>query len=483
MHKLIKAIFIVCLFSVATANLTAQETPPAPGAPKSSKVPAVQEKKLANGLTVAVVEKNAVPLVTMNLLVRSGASTEPANKAGLADITASMLTKGTTSRSASEIAEAVEFLGGSINSGAGWNSSFVSITVTSDKVDQAMAILADVVLHPKFDQTELDLLKSQTLDGLTSGLKQPSTLANYVASKYSFGEHPAGGTPASISSITQADVQKFYTSGFLADASVLVFAGDISAAKANSLATSNLSSMKHLGGTGSGMGNGNGDRTRPKTVRRMLVVDLPKSGQAAVGYFKPVWGLGRRSDRYFPAIVYNTVLGGGYSSRLNMEIRIKRGLSYGAGSSLGWRSGMANFSTRAQTKNESAPQVAELLIAEIDKMADTEVAKDELVPRKSVLTGGFGRNLETTGGLAGALAELYSFHLPASDLNNYITNVNAVTPTQIKELGSYDTLGGDIIIVGDYSIFKDDLAKRFPGMKIDVIKADELDLSKDNLRK
>ena len=471
------------LLSVFAASVFAQETPPAPGAPRSVSVPAVQEKKLGNGLTVAVVEKKAVPLVTINLLIKSGASSEDASKAGLADITASMLTKGTKTKTATQIAEAVEFLGGSINSGANWNSSFVSITVTSDKVNQAMAILADVVLNPKFDQKELDLLKSQTLDGLTYNLKQPSSLANYVASKYSFREHPAGGTPISIGSIMRSDVENFYKNGFLSNMSVLIFTGNISSAEANNLATANFAAMRQSRTAGRGMGNGTGDRSRPKTFQRLLVIDLPKSGQASVGYYKTVSGLGRQSDQYFPSIVYNSVFGGGYSSRLNMEIRIKRGLSYGAGSSFGWRQGTANFSTRAQTKNESAAQVAELVIAEIDKLGDTSVATDELGPRKSVLTGGFGRNLETTGGLANALAELYSFYIPASELNNYIGKVNAVTPDQLKALGSYDTLGGDIIIVGDYSIFRDDLAKRFPGMKIDVIKADELDLSKDNLRK
>src|SRR5438552_7861022 len=142
-------------FSVGFAQT---EMPPAPSAPKPVTVPAVQEKKLPNGLTVAVVERKSVPLVTIQLLVKSGASSEDANKAGLANLTAAMLTKGTKTRTATQIAEAVEFLGGSIISGARWISSFVSVTVTSDKIDRAMAILADVILNPAFDQKELDLL-------------------------------------------------------------------------------------------------------------------------------------------------------------------------------------------------------------------------------------------------------------------------------------------------------------------------------------
>jgi zinc protease len=106
-----------------------------------------------------------------------------------------------------------------------------------------------------------------------------------------------------------------------------------------------------------------------------------------------------------------------------------------------------------------------------------------LIPRKSTLTGNFGRNLETTSGLAAAIGELYSFGISTEVLNTYVRNVNAVTGDQIEAFANDRLLGGDIIIVGDYSVFKDDLAKRFPNMKIDLIKADDLDLSKENLRK
>src|ERR1051325_5678307 len=146
----------------AIGGFAQTETPPAPSAPKTVSIPAVQEKKSANGLTVATVERSSVPLVTVQLLVKSGASAESSGKAGLANLTADMLTKGTKTRSATQIAEDMEYLGGSIESGAGWNSSFVSVTVTPDKLDQAMAVMADVVLNPAFKQEELDLLKSPT---------------------------------------------------------------------------------------------------------------------------------------------------------------------------------------------------------------------------------------------------------------------------------------------------------------------------------
>ncbi len=477
-----KNLFIsLCILCASVENISAQEQPPAPSAPKSVKIPGVTEKKLPNGLTAAVIERKGVPLVTIQLLVKSGASAEDASKAGLADITASMLTKGTKTRSATEIAEAIEFLGGSIGSGAGWNSSFVSVTVTSDKVSQALAIMSDVVLNPKFDQKELDLLKSQTLDGLTFSLKQPSSLANYVASKYSFGEHPAGGTPDSVAKLGRDDIVAFYNANFLPDNAVLVFTGDITPELSTSMTQKAFGVWK--GNFGESISEKSAKPPKERESRGILVIDLPKSGQASVTYAKSLTAVGRKNGSYYAAQVLNSILGGGYSSRLNYEIRIKRGLSYGAGSSFAWRGAKSNFATRIQTKTVSAAEVLELVLAEIKKLSDNSVASDELVPRKSVLTGNFGRNLETTGGLAGAVGDLYAFGIPTAELNAYVSNVNGVTESQIKDFAAHNLMGGDIIIVGDYSDFKDDLAKRFPNMKVDVIKAADLDLSKDNLRK
>lgn len=474
------------LLPFAFAPTPAQTGEPAPGTPKSVSIPAVKEKTLPNGLTVAVVESKNVPLVTVQLLVKSGAETEMMEKAGLADMTASLLTKGTKTRSATQIAEEMEFLGGVINTGAGWNNSTVFVNVMSEKLDQALAIMADAVLNPAFKPEEIDLLKSQTLDGLTYNLTQPGFLANYVAAKYSFGEHPAGGTPESVKAVSREDIVGFHQKHYVPQKAVLIFTGDISAEKANELATKYFGSWKNSSsgaGRGSGKGSGDGSVKPKETVKRILVLDLPNSGQAAVSYAKDLDSIGRTSKGYYPASVLNSLLGGGYSSRLNQEIRIKRGLSYGAGSSFGWRLAGSNFSTRTQTKNESAAEVAELVIAEINKLSEGEIADAELNPRKLVLTGGFGRSLETTTGLAGAISDLYSFGIPASELNSYMKSVQTVSDVQIKTFAGENLKGGDIIIVGDYNVFKDDLAKRFPNTKVEVIKAEELDLNSENLRK
>ncbi len=479
--------FIAFILLSFTFSIFAQKNPPAPSAPKSVNIPAVKERKLPNGLTVAVVERQSVPIVTVQLLVKSGASSELSDKAGLADMTASLLTKGTKTRTATQIAEQIEFLGGEINTGAGWNNSVVSINVMADKLEQAMAIMSDVVLNPSFKPEEIDLLKSQTLDGLTYNLKQPGFLASYVAAKYSFDEHPAGGTPETLKGITGDSITAFHQANYQPANAVLIFTGEITDAKAEVLAKKYFGNWKNqttakTNSSGKASGRSNSPNS-PNLVRRILVVDLPNSGQASVNYGKMVGSNGRGGKSYYPASVLNSLLGGGYSSRLNQEIRIKRGLSYGAGSSFSWRSDKSNFGTRTQTKNESAAEVAELVLAEVKRLTEGAIADSELSPRKSVLTGGFGRNLETTQGLAAAVADLYSFDLPTGELNSYMKSVETVKDAQIRDFAKANLLGGDIIIVGDYAKFKNDLAKRFPNMKIEIVKAAELDLSKVDLRK
>jgi zinc protease len=259
-------------------------------------------------------------------------------------------------------------------------------------------------------------------------------------------------------------------------------AGDITSAKASSLATKLFGSWNGMRGSGGDI-DSNPEPPRGPIASRLLVVDLPGSGQASVNFYRPIRSMGRSAKEYYAATVLNSLLGGGYSSRLNQEIRIKRGLSYGAGSGFGWRGEGVNFSTRTQTKNQSAAEVAELVVGELKRLADTDAVEAELNPRRLVLTGNFGRNLETTAGLTSALADLYLFGIPTSELNKYMTSVAGVSSTNVKEFASRFLHSGEIIIVGDYSMFKDDLAKRFPEMKVEVIKASELDITKPNLRK
>jgi zinc protease len=210
-------------------------------------------------------------------------------------------------------------------------------------------------------------------------------------------------------------------------------------------------------------------------------VDKPDAGQAAVSVVRPTI---RRADKDYPVgCMANGVLGGGYSARLNQEIRIKRGLSYGAGSGLGARKDCGFFSASAQTRNDAAPEVATLMKAELTRLAAEPVASSELVPRKAALCGDFARSLETDAGMVSTVASLTEYDLPISSLNHYLRRVQKVTAPQIerfaaKNLGASDA---SIIIVGDGRQFLPELKKRFPN--VEVIPVDKLDLNKAALVK
>jgi len=479
--KLIVA--VICVVGGLTTVSFGQETPPAPSMPRSVTIPKPVEKTLKNGLRVIVVENTNVPLVTSALMVKSGGEVDTDNLAGIADMTADLLTKGTKTRTAPEIAEAVEALGGELASGASWDSSIVTVNVMSSKINAATEILADVVRNPTFKDEEIERLREQNLDNLRVSLRQPGTIAGYVAARVVFGVdaygHPLGGTPESISAIKRENIVALHSNYYRPDNAVLVFTGDIQANTAFKLAERLF-----------------GDWARPSTPipaamqqsavsegakPRVVVVDMPEAGQTAVTVAR--LGIKRTDPEYFRGIVSNSVLGGGYSARLNQEIRIKRGLSYGANSSLSARRCVGSFSASTQTKNESGAEVVSLIMSELTRLASEPIADAELTPRKAVLTGNFGRNLETTGGLATQVASLALYGLALDEINSYIKNVQAVTAADVQKFAStrIDAKGANVIVVGNAKMFLADLQKQFPN--VEVIALAELDLNSANLRK
>jgi Predicted Zn-dependent peptidases len=470
------------MLAIQTAAFAQVETtPPPPAAPREVRIPKPVEKTLANGLRVIVIEKTGVPLVAARLIIRSGGEGDPAALPGLADTTASLLTKGTTTRSAEQIARGVEALGATLETGASWDQSYADISVMSSKLSQAMGFMADVVRHPTFKQDEIDRLRQQNIDALSVAMKQPGRLASFVSTHVIFGEapygHNLGGTPESLARMKRDDIVAFHDEYYLPKHAILVIGGDVAPTTAFAIA------RERFGGW-----TNDKELARVLTVwtkgfpqQRVVVVDMPAAGQAAVLAARP--GLARDDAAYFVSLVTNSVLGGGYSSRLNEEIRIKRGLSYGAGSSFDLRGNVGPFTATAQTKNESAGEVAGLIVDELNKLGSTAVADDELGPRKAVLIGGFGRALETNDGIVGRIGTLALYGLSLDEINHYISGVQKVTAADVQKFAA-SHLAGDgtsIIIVGDAKQFLPVLQKRFK--TIDVIPIDELDVSSATLRK
>ncbi len=216
-------------------------TPPPPAAPRSPQIPRPVERTLANGLRVIVVERKNMPLVTATLYVKNGGEIDPPALAGLADMTASLLTKGTDKRSAPEIAEAIEALGGSLDSDAGWDRSTATVNVMSARFAPALAILAEIVRRPTFKDEEIERLRQQYLDDLQVALGDPGQLARFVISRVVFGDapygHPLSGTPESIARIKRPDIVRLHATYYRPDNAILVIGGDITPATAFTLTT------------------------------------------------------------------------------------------------------------------------------------------------------------------------------------------------------------------------------------------------------
>jgi zinc protease len=469
-------------FAVSVFAQAPQATPPPPSAPRTVQFPKPVEKTLPNGLRVVVVQRSITPLISAQLLIKSGGEVDPSDLAGVGDMTAALLTKGTTTRSATQIAESIEALGGFIGSGGRWDSSVISVDVMSSRIAPAMEVFADVVRNPAFKDEEIDRLRKQYLNNLKVSLGQPGAIARFAAARVVYRDapygHPLSGTPESLPRIKRDDITRLHGMFYRPDNAILVLGGDISAEDGFALAQKYFgdwqkpaTEMPQLALTTPASEAGN---------RRILVIDMPGAGQAAVLTARRA--INRSSPDYFRGIVANAVLSG-YSGRLNWEIRVKRGLSYGAGSSLDTRRWAGSFSATAQTKNESGAEVASLTLAEISKLATGDLPDSELTTRKASLNGGFARGLETTGGLVGQVSSLAIYGVSFDQINQFVSSVQAVKAEDVKNFAAthLNLDGTSVIVVGDAKKFLAALQKAFP--QVEVIPVAELDLNSASLRR
>jgi zinc protease len=473
----VKRIVVAALVALP---LFAQEpiptTPPAPSAPREAKLPQPSEKTLENGLRVIVVPKHDVPLVAARLLVRAGRAADPAGKAGVAALTATVLTQGTKTKSAEEIARGVEALGATLESDSQWDSSTIDLSVMSSNLPKALEFVADVAANATFAKDEFDRERAQAIDALQVSLSQPRSIAGAVATRLVYGDRPYGrsSTPETLAKVTRNDVAAFHRANYIPQRSVLVMAGDIKAEEAFALALNAFGSWKR--GTTEAAPAPHATKPMPG---RIVVVDMPDAGSSAVVVARR--GIRRVDPGYMQAMVANSVLGGGYSSRLNQEIRIKRGLSYGAGSAFEPRIEPGPFTARTETKHETADESASIIVAEMKRLGAEEVAEAELGTRKAALIGDFAQSLETTAGIVDQVSILALHELPLSETNRYISGVQSVKSAELRKFASTN-LGGDasVVIVGDAKQFVDPLRKEFG--EVEVIRYEDLDLNSPTLR-
>ncbi|MET0391411.1 MAG: pitrilysin family protein, partial [Polyangiales bacterium] len=414
------------------------------------------------------------------LCFETGSAADPAGQAGLAALTARLLTRGTSRRSAPEVATAIETLGAKIGASSGHDFSYVHANSATDVFDETAALWAEIARDPAYTATEVERVKTQLLDELRLARSRPSSVANASISRLVYGAAPYGsavsGTPKSIPGLTHTDLAAFHRSRWRPSQATLIFSGDIDPDAAFRLA-------ERLFGDWTDASDAHPPTAAPAgypVAARFFLVDHPGAAQASVRLVQRA--IARTDPAYYPLLVANAVLGGGYSARLNRRIRVERGLSYGARSSLATRKAAGLLTAATETRNEAVPEVLSIILGELHKLGTETVTSHELGTRRAALLGEFGRSLETVDGLGQYVAHLALHGLPLSELQRHNEHVSAVTPEQVRAATSQHLAAADssVVVVGDAARFFDQVAANHPNAE--RVPAETIDFDSPSLR-
>jgi zinc protease len=454
--------------------------PPTAGPEIAPAIPAPNRQQLANGLTVITITNRRLPIVTAGLVARGGSATDPEGRAGVATLTAAVMTEGTRTRTAAQIDQAVEALGASLDSSAGWDGASLAMTVRTAEADRALGLIADVARNATLANEEIERQRQTARDAVQVSMSDPGTIASLAAARAVYAlspyGHPPGGTATSLAAITRADIERAYRAQWRPANATLILTGDIDPQTARRLAEVHF-------GNWSGAASPEirtAQTQRAARAPEVIVIDMPGAGQAAVAVARET--IARRDPAFYRALVANAVLGGGYSARLNQEIRIRRGLSYGSGSSLDARARPGPFTAVTQTRNDAAAEVLGLILAEMRRLGAEPIRPEELVARRASLTGDFGRNAETTAGVASLIASYVTRGIDPTEIERYIPSVLAVTPAEAQAAAGslISPEGATMVIVGQADRFVERL--RAAGRTVTVIPLAELNLDRATLR-
>ena len=446
----------LCLCGPASAQqIWPTEAPPRPLPAHDVSFPPYQVQTLPNGLQVVVVLHHEQPAVSMRLLIRAGGSSDPKDKLGLARLAASLLDQGTTTKSAQELADAIDFIGGAMGTGAGTDLSYLNMFVMKDSFDLGLRMLSDMARHPAFAPQEIDRQRQQILSSLQVSVEDPDYVANAVFDRLVYGFHPYGlpqtGTPQTISGIARDDVVAFHTRNFVANNAILAIVGDVTAEEAFAEAKTVFGDWERRDVPATAF------IEPPDPTRRVVVVDKPDAVQTEVrvGHI----GVPRKSPDYMALNLAIRILGGEGSNRLHQVLRTERGLTYGAQASFDTLKWSGDIEAETNTRSEATGEVLRLIVDEFWRLQRERVSERELGDAKAYLTGSFPLTIETPDEIALQVLNVVFYDLPLSDLQNIRERVNAVTADDIQRVArAYlkpDRLS--VVLVGNAAAFRSQL--------------------------
>jgi predicted Zn-dependent peptidase len=444
------SVVFVLLGAVLTAQAPDRTKPPVQGAPPALKLPTILKRQLSNGLPAWIVELHEVPVVQINLVVRAGTADDPSGKYGVASLTAAMMTEGAGTRSSLEIADAVDFLGADLNASTGIDASAVRLHVPVARLAEALPIMADVALRPTFPKDELERQRQQRLTNLLQSRDEPSTIASLAFSRVLYGpSHRFGtatmGTADTIKGFTPEDLAAFYRAALRPDNSTLVVVGDVVPDRVLPLLEASFGAWKTPAPPAKPAGL---PPANQQARRQVYLVDKPGAPQSQIRI--GAIGVARSTPDFFPIQVMNTILGGSFSSRLNLNLREKRGYTYGASSGFDMRLTPGPFSAQAGVQTDKTSESLTEFFNELNAILKT-VPADELARAKNYVALRFPSTFETTGDIARRLEDAIVYRLPDDYYARYVGNIEKVTAADVQRVAqSYiqpDRLA--VIVVGD----------------------------------
>lgn len=455
MMLLISSVFVL-LFAVGI--LAARDLPPLVQQPAPVAIPTPVVKSLANGMKVVVVENHTLPVVTLKFAIKTGAAADPAGLPGTAQFVASMLNEGTRNRSAQDIAEAVDDMGGVFDSGADWDDSWASLSVLSNHTPLAFTLLSDMVINPAFRPAEVERIRRQTISALSVLRRDPGYLADTLVERMIFAgtpySHPENGVEASIQRISPDDLAEFHRRYYEPQNAVLVVVGDITVAQAVDLAEDAF---------GAWQGNGLPPLSRASEPEaspgrpRIVVIDDPNSVQTEIRIANRA--VSRASSDYNALTVANQVLGGPAENRLFSELRIDRGLVYGASSDLICYRSEGAWEIKTSTRTAETIKTVRLILRQMDELKNDRINGRELLNAQNYLIGHMALDFETSQQVADHILKLMIYHLPTDTWN--------LTPKALRGLSTQEVSSGAkqylnsadavIVLVGNAAAFKDGL--------------------------
>jgi zinc protease len=439
--------------SVAPSLLQAQvpdrSKPPELGPPPTLSLPAITKDTLPNGLTLYYMPKRDVPLVQVNVVVRAGQIHDPDGRPGLASMTAAMLDEGAGRRDALELADAVEFLGASLQVGGGAHETTVSLHTPVGKLDQALELLADVVLRPRFDGEELERQRKQRLTSMAQWHDEARAIVQVAFNEALYGKrHPYGrmslGTPASLSAMTVDDLRGFHDTYFVPNNAAIIVVGDVS-----------LEEIRpRLEGLFGGWRRGQVPAFRapdaPQSRRQVILVDKPGAAQSEIRI--GLVGVGRATPDFYPLAVMNTILGGSFASRLNQKLREEKQYTYGARSSFSFGLMPGPFTAGAAVQTAVTDSALYEFMRELNGIREL-VPDQELDRARNYVALRFPSAFQAVARIAGQIEDMFVYDLPVDYFDGYVQGVLAVNQDDVRRVArQYVTPDRmTIVVVGDRS--------------------------------